>query len=62
MTFLIRMDALWKVVIGNKMCCIGTGLEYNLTEFDHCNLQGVNMLFHRAGNQMDGQIFVVFSK
>lgn len=62
MIFLIRMDASWKVVMGSKLGCVGTGLEYNLTEFDQYNFQEVKMLFHRIGKRMDGQIFVVFSK
>lgn len=48
--------------MGSKLHSVRTGLEYNLIEFDQYDLQEVNMLFRRIGRQIDGQIFVVFSK
>lgn len=51
MIFLIRMDALWEVVIGSKLGCVGRDLGYNLTEFDQYDLQEVKMLFHGIGVQ-----------
>lgn len=48
MILLIRMDALWKLVMESKLGCVGTGLGYNLTGFDQYYLQEVKM-FHRIG-------------